>query len=88
MWNLIELYMVVCPQELFSRKAIPELLIGHFYQTSVYVCKVKCMEKNKSSTSSDISGVQGWGWERGDVGIELKNRNEDQVKVSVSQLDI
>lgn len=46
MWNLIELYMVVCPQELFSRKAIPELLKGgHFYQTSVYVCKVRCMKK-------------------------------------------
>lgn len=84
MWNLIELYMVVCPQELFSRKAIPELLIGgHFYQTSVYVCKVRCMKKTKSSTSSDISGIQG----RGDVGIGLKNRNEDEVKVSVSQLD-
>lgn len=39
-------------------------------------------KKNKSSTSSDISGIQG----RGDVGIGLKNRNEDEVKVSVSQL--
>ena len=87
MWNLIELYMVVCPQELFSRKAIPELLIGHFYQTSVYVCKVRCMEKNKAAHVLIYLEFRAGGGGRGDVGIELKNRNEDQVKVSVSQLE-